>query len=79
MFEGFQRQTVDVGDTTINALVGGMGAPLLLLHGYPQTHVMWHRIAPALAKRFTVVATDLRRYGDSGVPATTAEAHDVMS
>lgn len=71
MFEGFQRQTVDVGDTTINALVGGKGPPLLLLHGYPETHVMWHRIAPALAERFTVVATDLRGYGDSGVPATT--------
>jgi len=71
MFEGFQRQTIDVGDTTINALVGGKGPPLLLLHGYPETHVMWHRIAPALAERFTVVATDLRGYGDSGVPATT--------
>jgi len=71
MFDGFQRQTIDVGETTINALVGGKGPPLLLLHGYPETHVMWHRIAPALAERFTVVATDLRGYGDSGVPATT--------
>ncbi|HEX2888639.1 alpha/beta hydrolase [Vineibacter terrae] len=71
MFEGFQRRTIDVGETTINALVGGSGAPLLLLHGYPQTHVMWHRIAPALAERFTVVATDLRGYGDSGVPASS--------
>ncbi|TWT10798.1 alpha/beta fold hydrolase [Reyranella sp. CPCC 100927] len=71
MFDGFQRQTIDVGDTTINALVGGKGPPLLLLHGYPETHVMWHKIAPALAERFTVVASDLRGYGDSGVPATT--------
>lgn len=49
--------------------IGGSGPPLLLLHGYPQTHVMWHRIAPRLAQHFTVVATDLRGYGDSAKPA----------
>jgi haloacetate dehalogenase len=53
----------------INGVMGGQGPPLLLLHGYPQTHAEWHRITPALAQRFTVVATDLRGYGDSGKPA----------
>ena len=52
----------------INGVMGGSGPPLLLLHGYPQTHAEWHRITPALAQRFTVVATDLRGYGDSGKP-----------
>ncbi len=69
MFEGFERRRIDAGEVAINAVVGGSGPPLLLLHGYPQTHVMWRKIAPALAERFTVVATDLRGYGDSGKPA----------
>ncbi len=73
MFEGFRRQTIDVGEARINVRVGGRGEPLLLLHGYPESHVMWHRIAPALAERFTVVASDLRGYGDSSVPATTED------
>ncbi|MFN4166572.1 MAG: alpha/beta fold hydrolase, partial [Ferrovibrio sp.] len=47
--------------------------PLLLLHGYPQTHVLWHKVAPRLAERFSVVAADLRGYGDSGKPETTAD------
>lgn len=55
----------DLEGTEINAAVGGEGPPLLLLHGYPQTHVTWHRVAPVLARRFTVVAPDLRGYGDS--------------
>ncbi len=68
MFEGFNRVRIDTGEVAINAVVGGHGHPLLLLHGYPQTHVMWHKVAPRLAERFTVVAADLRGYGDSGKP-----------
>jgi haloacetate dehalogenase len=68
MFEGFRRVRVDTGEVSINAVVGGQGQPLLLLHGYPQTHVIWHKIAPRLAEHFTVVAADLRGYGDSDKP-----------
>ncbi len=78
MFEGFERRRIDVGEVTINAVIGGSGPPLLLLHGYPQTHVMWRKIAPALARRFTVVASDLRGYGDSDKPAGDA-AHEAYS
>lgn len=69
MFESFERRRIDTGDVAINAAVGGSGPPLLLLHGYPQTHVMWRKVAPALTDRFTIVATDLRGYGDSDKPA----------
>jgi haloacetate dehalogenase len=68
MFSGFATSVVDVGDTTIFIRRKGSGAPLLLLHGFPQTHVMWHRVAPALAEEFTVVCADLRGYGASGKP-----------
>jgi haloacetate dehalogenase len=68
MFEGFERQQIRTHGTTINLVKGGDGPPLLLLHGYPQTHSMWHKIAPRLAQDFTVVAADLRGYGDSGKP-----------
>jgi haloacetate dehalogenase len=70
LFPGFVDVDVDVGDTTIHAVRGGAGPPVLLLHGYPQTHVMWHRVAPWLAERFSVVCPDLRGYGDSGAPAS---------
>ncbi len=68
MFEGFVERRVATSGPTIAAWVGGSGPPLLLLHGYPQTHVCWHLVAPALAQHFTVVATDLRGYGDSDKP-----------
>lgn len=68
MFEGFERRQIEAGEVSINAVIGGSGPPLLLLHGYPQTHAMWAVIAPLLARDFTVVATDLRGYGDSGKP-----------
>jgi haloacetate dehalogenase len=70
LMPGFRLVDVPVGDgITIRAAVAGKGPPLLLLHGHPQTHVTWRKIAPALAKRFTVVAADLRGYGDSSKPA----------
>ncbi len=68
MFAGFTRTTIATQGATINVLIGGTGAPVLLLHGYPQTHVMWHKIAPRLAKDFSAVIPDLRGYGDSSKP-----------
>ncbi|MER5389956.1 alpha/beta hydrolase [Saccharopolyspora sp. NPDC002686] len=65
----FEQQTVDADGVRINCAVGGDGPPLLLLHGYPQTHLIWHHVAPALAAEHTVVLTDLRGYGDSDKPA----------
>lgn len=78
MFEGFRDVDVPVGETTIRATVGGEGPPLLLLHGYPETRHMWGSIAPALARHHTVVAADLRGYGDSGRPEPDA-AHAAYS
>jgi haloacetate dehalogenase len=68
VFEGFRAELVDVGEATLHVRSGGDGPPVLLLHGYPQTHGMWHRIAPQLARTYTVVCADLRGYGDSGKP-----------
>ena len=68
MFEGFAHKRLGANGVEINVLVGGSGPPLLLLHGYPQSHLIWHRVAPELAKEFTVVATDLRGYGQSEKP-----------
>jgi haloacetate dehalogenase len=65
MLEGFQYRRVATPAASIAVASGGSGPPLLLLHGYPQTHLAWHRIAPVLAQTFTVVAPDLRGYGDS--------------
>jgi haloacetate dehalogenase len=68
VFEGFERIQIETRGATINAVRGGEGPPVLLLHGYPQTLAMWHLIAPRLTASFTVVATDLRGYGDSSKP-----------
>jgi haloacetate dehalogenase len=68
MFPGFTQDRLEVNGVDINLVTGGDGPPILLLHGAPQTHVMWHRIAPRLAEEYTVVATDLRGYGDSSKP-----------
>ena len=71
MFEGFDEFDIAVTGTTIHGRRAGQGPPVLLLHGMPETHLMWHSTAPTLARDYTVVATDLRGYGDSGKPAST--------
>lgn len=69
LFPGFATRRVSVGDVEIFARIGGEGPPLLLLHGFPQTHACWRHLAPALSRRFTVVLADLRGYGASSAPA----------
>ena len=76
MFGDFALRRVDVADVTLRVRVGGAGPPVLLLHGHPQTHVMWHRVAPTLAASHTVVAADLRGYGGSTSPR---DADDVAA
>jgi haloacetate dehalogenase len=78
MLKNFSYQRIPGADATINVAIGGAGRPLLLLHGYPETHLAWHRVAPALADEFTVVATDLRGYGDSSAPSSD-EGHRAYS
>ena len=68
MFDNFTKTRIKVNGVSINLVHGGEGPALLLLHGYPQTHVEWHKIAPKLAEHYTVVAPDLRGYGDSEKP-----------
>jgi haloacetate dehalogenase len=72
-FEGFDTRSLQTERGAIHARVGGSGPPLLLLHGYPETHLMWHAVAPLLTDRFTVVATDLAGYGDSLRPVPAAD------
>jgi len=73
MFAGFEKHYRQVNGVGISYRIGGTGPGLLLLHGHPQTHVIWHKVAPRLAEQFTVVAADLRGYGDSDRPAADAE------
>ena len=77
-FESFQLSRIDTGEATLRVRHGGAGPPLLLLHGYPETHMMWGKIADDLAQDFTVVAPDLRGYGESSKPVTT-EDHEPYS
>lgn len=72
-FEGFVLEHIAVKDGSIRLRRGGSGPPVLLLHGNPQTHAMWHKVAPELARRFTVVCPDLRGYGGSMKPPATAD------
>jgi haloacetate dehalogenase len=67
-FPEFAHRRIETSGAVITTVYGGQGPPVLLLHGYPQTHVMWHKMAPRLAEQFTVVMTDLRGYGDSSKP-----------
>jgi haloacetate dehalogenase len=67
-FPGFERRRIATSGAEINLVTGGNGPPLLLLHGYPQTHLLWRKIAPRLAEEFTLVIPDLRGYGDSSKP-----------
>jgi haloacetate dehalogenase len=73
LLPGFRWFDIDADGVSIRTAVGGSGAPLLLLHGHPQNHLTWHKVAPQLAQRFTVVATDLRGYGDSAKPASDGD------
>lgn len=71
--KGFKKTTIKTSGAVINLVHGGSGRPLLLLHGYPQTHLMWHKVAPRLAQNFHVICPDLRGYGDSSKPPSTAD------
>jgi haloacetate dehalogenase len=67
-FPGFSTELINTSGTTIHVLRKGTGRPLLLLHGYPETHLTWHKVAPQLAEQFSVIVPDLRGYGESGKP-----------
>jgi haloacetate dehalogenase len=73
VFDGFALDFVDVSEARLRVRHGGSGSPVLLLHGHPRTHATWHRIAPLLAHRHTVVCPDLRGYGQSSKPTTTRD------
>jgi len=73
VFEGFALETIELPEARLRVRHGGTGSPLLLLHGHPRTHATWHRLAPLLARRHTVVCPDLRGYGRSSKPPTTAD------
>src|SRR5687767_16003722 len=71
--EGFTSASIEAGDASIFVRIGGAGPPLLLLHGFPQTHLMWRDVAPRLARTFTVVCADLRGYGQSSCPPSSPD------
>ncbi|PJI42108.1 alpha/beta fold hydrolase [Ferrovibrio sp.] len=73
MIDGFETAGFDTGTAQIFYCHGGTGPPLLLLHGFPETHLMWHRLAPALARDFTVICPDLRGYGTSSCPPSAPD------
>ena len=68
LFKNFKNKKIRASRATINLVTGGSGPAVLLLHGYPETHAMWHKVAPSLARDYTVVCPDLRGYGDSSKP-----------
>src|SRR5260221_5683311 len=82
-FPGFERRRIATSGAEINLVTGGNGPPLFLLHGYPQTHLFWRKIAPRLAQEFTLVIPDLRGYGDSsktpGGPDHTAHFKSALA
>lgn len=73
MFEGFDLRRIDLGEVVLRVRVGGSGPAVLLLHGHPRTHATWHRVAPVVAERLTVVCPDLRGYGESSKPPSTPD------
>ncbi|MGZ8634921.1 MAG: alpha/beta fold hydrolase [Solirubrobacteraceae bacterium] len=73
MFDGFALDRIDVGEAVLRVRHGGVGPPVVLLHGHPRTHTTWHRVAPLLAGRHTVVCPDIRGYGESSKPPTTPD------
>ena len=78
VFDGFELKHVETDEVTIRLRQGGAGPPLLLLHGFPQTHAMWSKVAPRLAEHYTVVCPDLRGYGGSSKPESSAN-HETYS
>src|SRR5580700_1150651 len=79
LLPGFAYARIEVQGVTVNHAIAGSGPPLLLLHGYPENHLMWRHVAPALAADHTVVVADLRGYGDSGKPPRTPQASSIPS
>ncbi len=73
LFPGFETRRFKTSGGEIFARIGGEGPPVLMLHGYPQTHVIWHRVAPRLAKKYRLIICDLRGYGQSSIPADTPD------
>lgn len=74
LFPGFESRMIEGDGATIHCRIAGSGPPVLFLHGFPQSHVMWHRVAPIIAEEFAVIVADLRGYGQSSIPASD-QAH----